>query len=71
MGTEFNVSELLAKSWGIEKDSPEFDQRLRDMRERAKDERYEIVPCGPACDSCGDNSYACGCGNPRQDLPST
>lgn len=65
----FNVSSLLAKHWGVEEDSSRFKKRMRDMRERAKGERYEIVPCGPACNNCGDNSHVCGCNETTQDPP--
>lgn len=63
----FNLRELMAKRWGVEVDSPEFRRRRAEQRERARHTKIEIVPCGPACASCGDNSYACGCQKNSQD----
>ncbi len=59
----FNMGKLLAKSWGVEYDSEEYLILHKEMRNRHKENptKFTMVPCGPACNACGDNSYTCGC----------
>lgn len=57
----FNLDDLLADQWGVERGSVEFSERLRELRSRSRKTKLEIIPCGPPCETCGDNSYVCEC----------
>ena len=47
------------------------DEQRRKAREylKANPGTYRMVPCGPPCDVCGDNSYDCECREGAELMP--
>ena len=60
--TVYNMGKALAKSWGVVYGSEAYYKKFKDMRENNKMHPQNVVlqPCGPICETCGDNSYYCG-----------
>lgn len=56
----FNMGKLLARSWGVDYGGDEYNARMAGLRSKPR-QPVRIVPCGPPCQHCGDNSYACEC----------
>ena len=56
------LGKMCADAWGVEYGSDDFFARSEVNRKAIRiDQRYGIIPCGPPCEKCGDNSFACGC----------
>lgn len=57
--SEFFLEKLLADEWGVKLHSEEYWAKWDELRSRRS--KITMVPAGPPCDTCGDNSYDCGC----------